>query len=311
MTDSPLPFAVFERHAAGQTVIPVGYVDGHKRPLVRWKQLQTTRPDLDTVEEWACGFPDCMWAIVTGPPAGCLVLDFDGPVGEATRKAMGLQAHRVTPSGGSHVDVVLPDWAVRTICNSADPVLAESFPGLDIRGTGGLAVVHGSTPKGVYQQVRATDPDPFEVIPDSLLPLLRRPRTTRSSTPGGRSPEETPMSTTHVTPAIQRRTVDRLHDMAIERLASGAARNDTGFWLATQCRDHDLTEDEAREVMLTYQAGAPQEDAHGEIRPYTANEAMGSLASAYSREPREPFLTGAGDGVIVNADILVGAPCRP
>jgi len=64
-------------------------------------------------------------------------------------------------------------------------------------------------------------------------------------------------------------------------------RNDTGFWLAVQLRDLGLTEAKAEPYMRQYAAAVPQGD-----EPYTEEEALASLRSAYKGTPREPAIPG-------------------
>jgi len=64
-------------------------------------------------------------------------------------------------------------------------------------------------------------------------------------------------------------------------------RNNTGFWLACQLRDLKLSEAEAEPYMIRYAQSVPEGD-----HPYTEDEALSSLRSAYRREPREPAIPG-------------------
>ena len=154
-------------------------------------------------------------------------------------------------------------------------------PGLDIRAEGGYIVappsIHASGDR--YAWLRE-DLEP-ETCPDWLLDLLctaeavrettqhRRERTLPTGQPGAKW----------------------LHD-ALAR-AAGGTRNETGFWLALQLRDDGLSQDEAETVLLAY---AQAVEALGD-HPYTVQEALASLRSAYHEPPRSPAarvcLTGA------------------
>jgi P4 family phage/plasmid primase-like protien len=67
----------------------------------------------------------------------------------------------------------------------------------------------------------------------------------------------------------------------------GAGRNDTGFKLALALYHLELSKDEAREFMELFRQWVPQIKGVG--HPYTSQEALGNLDSAYSgKYPRKP-----------------------
>jgi len=291
----PLPLPVVERYGRGQSLIPIAYrqpnppAKGKKVPhLSEWTLFRTQRADMDQINEWHRAWPDCLWAVITGTPSAMFTLDFDGEVGAATLRRLGLEPHRVTP-GGFHVDFTSPDFEVRTITQGQDKAFTEALPGVDVRGQGGFIVVYGSTPFGTYQQVRPYEPAPYELLADGLVAHLRRPAhktKTETST-------EKPMPTTTTT-----YDAEHLLAKATAKLTSGASRNATGFWLACQARDCGLTEEEAEPLMLDYQAACPTTDATGADALYTAEEAMDSLASAYAQSAR--IVEDQPDGIVVN-----------
>jgi hypothetical protein len=73
---------------------------------------------------------------------------------------------------------------------------------------------------------------------------------------------------------------------ALARVAPGRpnGRNDTGLWLACQLRDNGCTESQAAAVMCSYASRVPLGP-----HPYTEDEALATLASAYLRPRREPW----------------------
>src|SRR6266849_578292 len=125
-----------EAMARGWSVIPTG---ANKRPLLTsWKPFQTARPTAEQISEWMKRSP-WAWAVITGALSGIVTLDFDGEVGAATMRALGLQPHRRTPSGGYHCDFKHPGWRVPTLNSKTKHDLGEKWPGLDIRADGGYA----------------------------------------------------------------------------------------------------------------------------------------------------------------------------
>ncbi len=304
MTDR-LPHGALHHYSFGRALIPMQYVQsdptrkGKKQPRVRWKH-RIVRPDLDELNIWARRWPDSLWAAMTGIRSDMFTLDFDGEVGAATLARLSLEPHRITP-GGFHVDFTDPDFEVRSITQNTETAFTQAFPGVDVRGEGGLIVVYGTTPFGTYEQVRPLDPDPFDLLPEDLLDHIRRiPRKcSKVPRPTTRKESPIPMPTSSTEAAVIDDITDRLLRSAQDRLDAGAARNDTGFWLACQLRDWGVPQHEAEATMVAYHSTTPDTDATGALAPYAVEEAMASLESAYSQLPREPAW-GPPDGIIVN-----------
>jgi putative DNA primase/helicase len=110
--------------------------------------------------------------IVTGPLSGVLVLDVDGPEGEAELQKHG---HPVTPmvrtaSGGLHLYFRHPEQHVRTGIRVA--------PGLDVKASGGYVVAPPSVgPNGrLYEWLVSPKEAKFADPPPWLLRLLERER---------------------------------------------------------------------------------------------------------------------------------------
>jgi hypothetical protein len=77
-------------------------------------------------------------------------------------------------------------------------------------------------------------------------------------------------------------TGEKWLDAAVEHATEGN-RNQHGFWLACQLRDDGLTQEQATRIILIYANRVPQEQS-----PYTSQEAVKSVRSAYGRLPRPP-----------------------
>ena len=119
--------------------------------------------------------------IVTGPLSGVLVLDVDGPEGEAELQKRG---HPVTPmvrtdGGGLHLYFKHPDHHVRTGIRVA--------PGLDVKASGGYVVAPPSVgPNGkAYEWIVSTDEAELADPPGWLLGLLERERPKGPAEPVG------------------------------------------------------------------------------------------------------------------------------
>ncbi len=210
-------------------------------------------------------------AIATGNRSGLVVLDVD-PRHEGLRSLTQIQEQFgalpetlkvATGGGGEHWYFQHPggDILMRTGARVA------GLEGLDVRGDGGYVVAppswHASGAR--YDWV---DPSiPVASLPDWLLELLMK------------LPEPPP----EARPALH--AVGGLADgqrwltMALERAVEGT-RNETGFWLACQLRDDQMSQETAESLMADYAARVPGSG-------YSLREAMQSLRQAYGAPARD------------------------
>jgi hypothetical protein len=209
--------------------------------------------------------------LVTGEISGIIVFDFDGPKGAATMRKMGLQPHRQTPNDGFHVDRAWPGHHVPTLNAKSKKALNAKYPGMDIRGDGGYAVVAGSA---------------FIRHPDGKTNGETRPYCWLINAGGELQMPREEWLRVDAIPA--RVDSDRLVRMALDRL-NFSGRNDTGLWLVCQLRDNNYSANEALGVMLDYAARCPGTNAKGNAEPYSDAEIRATVEQAYSRPPREPW----------------------
>ena len=196
---------------------------------------------------------------------GLIVLDFDAPDGlqkfEQANSPLPPTVQAQTPRGGRHVYLRVPTGV--TIRNSTGK-LAEK---VDVRGIGGYVVACPSVVNGQrYCWIEGCAPGQIKIAPapDWLLSQLT-PRRAHPANRTGRSQD----------PEVLLR-------QAVARATIGQ-RNHVGFELATNLRDAGLTREEALCVMNQYAEQVPQ---NGD-RPYTREEAVASLESAFSQPPGE------------------------
>jgi len=124
--------------------------------------------------------------IVTGPLSGVLVLDVDGPEGEAELQKHGLPVTPMvrTAGGGLHLYFKHPEHHVRTGIRVA--------PGLDVKAAGGYVVAPPSVgPNGSpYEWIVSPEDADLAEPPGWLIELLERERPKGPAGPGGeRIPE--------------------------------------------------------------------------------------------------------------------------
>jgi len=214
--------------------------------------------------------PKANIGLATGRTSGVLVVDMDVPKGYFGLKELQEQYGQLpetrtvhTASGGLHLYFHYPQDGF-TYPNTVG--LAEKI-GVDVRSEGGYVVLPPSKLYGRLTYSWATDQTPIAPLPDWLHALLPTkgehpafPHDLRFASPSG----------------------EKWLDEAVARATEGN-RNQVGFWLACQLRDDGLNQEQAARIILLYANRVPQEKD-----PYTSQEAVKSVRSAYGRLPRPP-----------------------
>jgi len=253
--------------------------DGTPKRL-RWKPLQSRHPTEQEILFWQATYHPSAWAVITGAISGLIILDFDGEEGSETRRRLGLEPHVQTGSGGHHVYFKHPGWRVPTLNSKSKVALFRRFPGLDIRGEGGYAAFCGRNTHGPYIWKRDPILEDCARLPEDLrvlLGLLHPPSEAQTAQKGTQAKPAESISETLLARALHLVTHAR------------KGRNDTGFWLACQLRDHGYSEGEAHTVMQQYAERVPSTNSKGQPEPYTGEEARSSVKSAYSGAVREAW----------------------
>lgn len=268
-----LPVEVVMAYYRGEPCIPM---DKDKKPLVKWKQYQGRLPRADELRRWVYGFEDriALWARVTGHISGVIVLDDDGG---GWLEKWGLSPHVETRRGGKHWIGRHPGWNVKTINCVTSRELGEAFPALDIRADGGYSIICGSG----YKWLREPDPDPLDLLPRHVrrfFGLDERPKVgVCKAGPAGPLPK-----------GNARIPVSRIVNYAA-RLATSYGRNNAGFVLARELRDNGYSEAEAEGLGGHYRAQVGHTDTRGKVTPYTDEEWLETVRSAYSQSARSPW----------------------
>ncbi len=152
-------------------VLPACADPAQKHPCVEWKDLQTRWPTQGEVRQWVRDFPNRNGVYLTGPLLGRFVLDPDTvEANEWLAKRMEyVDTQMLRASRGPHWHFAYPDFHVYT---SASRI----YPGLDIRGVGGVVVAAGSVHHSghIYHWDKGHSPDEsaLAIAPDWLLDWL-------------------------------------------------------------------------------------------------------------------------------------------
>lgn len=237
-----------------------------------WRPFQQHRVTPDLLREWFAP----RWRVpglagITGAISGRVVLDLDGTDGEQLLARWDLPANARSGSGAPHLYFQHPGWPVRTVASGAykDP----PFPGLDVRGDGGMIVLPPSRlANGEYRLLDAQLHQAGE-LPDAVAYWtgLSRPPV----------PELPEIDEAAAGPGED---ADTLLREALERMDGG--RNNAGYWLARQLKSAGYPKLEALRVMERYADHVPDTDVRGRRDPYTRRHALASLESAYRAPAR-------------------------
>ena len=251
-----------------------------KKPCVSWKEFQDRRPTENEIRSWDRKFRPNRWGFVAGKLSGRIVVDFDGEAGLERMEKWGIKPHLRTGSGGYHLHVVHPGWRVPTM-NAKTSKASWPWPGVDIRGDGGFAVLLGRNRNGPYVQLRELVPEPFEALPADLRTFLRGHHTKEQLT-AKQSCRPQP-----IRDGGGRVDRERLIRKALELSQNG--RNNAGFWLACQLRDNGYDIGEAESAMRCYLSSVGPKNTRGQRESYSEHEMLATVSQAYSRAVRDPW----------------------
>lgn len=138
--------------------------------------LKDASSDPDQIRAWWSKWPDANIGWATGEPSSRFVLDLDGPEAKESLSALEL-VHGTLPitqtiltgrEGGAHLVFRMPDVEVR---NSS----SKLGPKIDVRGTGGYAILPPSLHASGRRYRLVDDVSPAECSP-WVLTLLQKPR---------------------------------------------------------------------------------------------------------------------------------------
>jgi hypothetical protein len=262
-------------HRLGVCVIP--QVPGEKRPFIRWKGYQTTRPTEAELYDWfARQFPHAGVAAVLGPVSGLLVVDVDGPEAhQMLVDRLGAVPRAPTVISGSrkpsrfHLFFQHPDF-------DTGATATPWHPALEFRGKGGLVVLPPSRHRSGACYEWAHGLAPCDLSPPELPPAIRDALQTQAARIWQHRPVVVTPNVVAVPPlaGISEPTRDFLAGV----YAAGPRWNDRLFAAACDLAGNSVPLEEAMPILL---AGAQPVDLTEE------ENASRTIMSAYS-QPRVP-----------------------
>lgn len=285
----------------GCSVVPIK--KGEKYPSIKWDEYKDRLPS----DSELCGWfenTDNQIGMVTGcVSGGRFILDFDGPRWDEAledfleRFPEFLDTIWVeTGSGKCHLHAVCPEMpreltkkvkifkeAEVETSPSGEKLILEQATKVELRANDHQSVVPPSLhPSGGYYRFVDEHIPPIQITLERLneiIDWITEGQTKKEPTADtGAQAELTP---------TQRRSLARFYASRFaSRCRKGAGRNDTGFKLALALYHLGLPKEEAQEFMELFRQWVPQ--IKGVDHPYTLEEALGNLDSAYGgRYPRK------------------------
>lgn len=181
---NPLLAAALEYEGMGFSVIPAFGIGSNgqcscrkadckspgKHAVLNWKAYQKNRATVAQIREWWTRWPEANVAIITGAVSNLIVLDIDGPDGEAAIAHYDIPATAVVTTGkGKHLYFRHPGGDCRNFAAKAGKTI---LPSVDFRGDGGYVIAPPSThlSKRVYAWATIA---PVAAAPDWLVDLVR------------------------------------------------------------------------------------------------------------------------------------------
>lgn len=270
-----LEMALRYRDERGWCPIPVGR---DKKPLGKWAPFQKRQPTNDEIKAGFSRNPQPNIGVVCGAVSNLVVLDIDGEEGFQILRDKGLEIPEtlsVKTGRGKHYYFLHPGVSTR---NFAKGKSGFPLPGVDFRGDGGYVVAPPSLhATGVRYGFE-------ENIPPAPLPAWLRKMVVVTPADSATQKERRPSKPTQRKSGQRMSRPERILSQALERAQDGS-RNEMGLWLACQLRDNHLSETEARSYLQRYAQAVGGRGDH----PYTEQEALKTLTSAYERRAREPW----------------------
>ena len=244
--------------------------EGRKVPV--WRPFQQERVTSEMLDLWF----DPRWkvpglAAVTGAISNLVVLDFDGQEGQTLCRSWGLRPNALSGSGCPHVYFTHPGHRVPNAASGA--LLSPPFPGLDVRGDGGMIVLPPSLLKnGQYRQLHTRLHQPGD-LPEAAAIWTRLTQ---------RKEIELPPLTAELPADLG---IDTQAVLAEALSRAGGGRDNSGYARARQLLSAGLSQSEAMRVMEQYAQQVPQTDSRGRHDPYTVRDAKRNLLSAAQQGP--------------------------
>jgi len=233
---------------------------GHKDATTNQQTLQT----------WWSEHPKANIGLPTGEVSGVMVLDMDVPEGHYNIQALQQtfaplpETRRVrTAHGGLHYYFQYPRDGTRY----PGAVGLAGLIGIDVRAEGNYVVL---PPSRLYARKYYQWSQPEQEVtkaPDWLLTLLTQAEEQRQVSQQGWGAASA--------------SGEKWFAEALDKARQGN-RNSVGFWLARMLRNDGIPKAQTTQILLAYANRVPQEHS-----PYTSQEALASVESAYQRPAQE------------------------
>ncbi len=175
---SALRDAALDYLTRGWSVVPIRSWEEHRKPFIKWRRFQTTRPTREQVRDWWTTWPDAGIAVALGPVSDLLCVDVDGE--NAHRILLDLLGEipeaPTVKSGGSdpfRYHIYFSHPKLETVASKTPWNRPDDKGKLELRGQSGLVVLppslHRSGRRYAWVRGRGIDEVALPELPEQLL----------------------------------------------------------------------------------------------------------------------------------------------
>lgn len=278
----------------GCSVVPIRA--GQKRPQIEWQTYQTRRSTEEEIRRWFVGTDNQLGLVTGNVSGGRFILDFDGlnwgeSFCEFLNRFPEFLGSRIvqTGSGRPHVYGKCPDLPpdftrkIKKYYDDENEVIGE----VELRGNGHQCLVPPSRhPTGSTYSYADENAPVTEVTLQRFREIIGWIEENQRS-----GHIEPPLAENIEADELTSEQKIKLANYYLRRIMRQvrrhANRNDKGYELARYLNSLKLAPEEAEGIMQKYADEVPQ---WVEKDPYTLNEAIASLQSAYRNERESPWI---------------------
>ena len=277
------------------SVVPIAR--GKKAPSIKWEIYQRRLPTEREIYNWFIGTDNQLGLVTGNVSGGRFLLDFDGMICEEAFQEFKTRFPEfengrtvVTGSGKPHVHGKCPDFPVdftRKVKHYYDDE-NQQIGEVDLRGNRHQSLVPPSMhPCGnKYNYVDENDPV-TEISRERFLEIVNWMDEGQKENESSNTEKEN-LEADELTPEQKSKVADYyLNRILLQVRVNHLLRNDKGYELARNFNNLKLPVEEAKLLMRKYSEEVPQ---WVEKEPYSEEEALASLRSAYNNPPESPWI---------------------
>ena len=280
----------------GCSLVPIK--PGKKAPSIEWKIYQRSLPTEHEIYNWFNGTENQLGLVTGNVSGGLFILDFDGLNWEETFREFldhfpEFENGRIvqTGSGRPHVYGKCPDLPsevtrkIKKYYDDENQIIGQ----VELRANKHQSLVPPSRhPSGAAYAYIDENAANTEISLQRFQEILSWMEENQREREGNFPQSEQDAEIDELTPVQKSKLANYyLKRMLRQALIDRENRNDKGYELARGLNNLSLPVEEAKSIMQKYANEVPQ---WSDKEPYTNDESMASLQSAYNNKPESPWI---------------------